>query len=502
MSTRTMTPRSAGNHSQVGPQGGPQGSPQNGQQSGPQSGSQNGKHSRGILFEALSRVPARNTQCYLLLLVRVFQQSMRNVLSPLLLYMAADLGIDITQKGTLLSAVAAGYLFTQVPGGALADKVGAKNVITWAVAASAICCLLVPTCATYFGVRGLWWIIALMGAVQGPLFPTSTVFLSRWMPKKTAESRDEKAWGTSMLDIGISVGSLISVPLANRLADAVGWRNAYHIIGLLSLSFVPIWQFLGAESPSSCWFIQHKELEFLQRALPAVQTKKSIPKQGTKEKTPLLGMPSALMLHPALWAIFVAHITFNYGAYMMTNWNPTYYSEVLKMSPTEMSFHLCMPHVLNLAAKALNPVLNVKADKLGFRDLSSRRLFTAIGFMGSALMIIPIYQLRNLNPWITTLFFSFGNAFFGLAPNGFKSNYLDVTQTYVGTVSGIGNTLGTVASWAGPQFVAFILSHFASWNMVFLSVALMNLIASVNFAFNATITPVERSLEAEEKKES
>jgi len=182
--------------------------------------------------------PARHTQCYLLLLQRVFQQTMRNVLAPLLLFMSKDLNIDMKQKGVLLSAVAAGYLFTQIPGGALADKIGAKNMITYAMAASALCCLAVPTCSMYFGIRGLWWIIALMGAVQGPLFPASIVFLSRWMPKKTAEGMDEKAWGTSMLDIGISVGSLFSVPAANFLAETIGWQHAYHTIGLLGLGFV------------------------------------------------------------------------------------------------------------------------------------------------------------------------------------------------------------------------------------------------------------------------
>ena len=31
---------------------------------------------------------------------------------------------------------------------------------------------------------------------------------------------------------------------------------------------------------------------------------------------------------------------------------------------------------------------------------------------------------------------------------------LDITEQYVGIISGYGNTLGTVASWAGPKLVA------------------------------------------------
>ena len=133
--------------------------------------------------------------CILLMGTRLFQQSMRNLVGLLVVFMVsdADMQITVAEKGSLLSAVAVGYLFTQVPGGALADKVGAKNVITLALGLSALLCIAVPSAASMFGLRGLWCTIALMGAVQGPLFPTSTVFLSRWMPRKTSSGSDEKA---------------------------------------------------------------------------------------------------------------------------------------------------------------------------------------------------------------------------------------------------------------------------------------------------------------------
>ena len=72
---------------------------------------------------------ARSIQCYLLCFVRVFQQSNRNVLSNVLVLMTNELGLTISQKGTLLAMIPLGYFLTQVPGGALADRIGAKNVM-------------------------------------------------------------------------------------------------------------------------------------------------------------------------------------------------------------------------------------------------------------------------------------------------------------------------------------------------------------------------------------
>jgi len=337
-----------------------------------------------------------------------------------------------------------------------------------------------------------------MGAVQGPLFPCSSVFLARWMPKQGPDGSDEKAWGTSMLDIGISIGSLAIIPLANSLADALGWRNTYRTVGVASLGFTAVWHVLAAETPATCWFISKDELAFLQKniAVPKPVAKAA----GSSSGNGLLGMPLGVALHPGVWAVFVAHIAFNNGAYYMTNWSPTYYADVLGVAPAEAKYHLMMPHIANLAAKSAVPPLVSLVNKRGVSLLASRKLFTVIGFVLAGLALLPIHQMRGLNPWVSTALFSIANTFFGLAPSGFKSNYLDITESYVGIISGYGNTLGTVASWAGPQVVAYLLAHF-TWDYCLASVALINFVAAANYARAAVVHPVEHALGDAKKKE-
>ena len=444
---------------------------------------------------------ARTVMCLLLLGSRMVQQSMRNILGPLLIFMGADLTIGIAQKGSLLSAIAAGYFFTQVPGGALADRFGAKNVMTGALLISALCCLAVPTAADRYGLNGMWTMIACMGAAQGPLFPASAVFLSRWMPK-TKDGPDEKAWGTAMLDIGVSLGSLIVIPLSNVLADSLGWRNTYHAIGLGALGFVALWHVLASESPRNCNFISDVERNFLEKNVskfkPAPTGMDANAGGGLFER--LVGLPLAVAMHPALWAVFVAHIAFNFGAYYMTNWNPTYYTDVLRMSPATAKYHLSMPHMSNLASKALNPTLVALAQRHGVSLVGSRRLFTTTGFLLAAAALLCVYSAREMNPWMSTMLFSLANSFFGLAPSGFKTNYLDITERHVGIISGYGNTLGTLASWAGPQLVAMLLQHYDSWALVLSVVAFSNVSASLFYMAFATVTPIEQLVEARVKR--
>lgn len=478
---------------------------------------------------------ARTVQCLLLMVSRVFQQCTRAMLPPLLVFMAPDLGLDVTAKGQLMTAYALGYLITQVPGGALADRMGAKSLIFWPMFLSGACALAMPTAAEKFGVPGFWVLRALMGAVQGPLFPASFVHLSKWMPRKTegGSNVDEKAWGTQMLDIGISVGSLAIIPFATTLAANLGWRHAYHFIGVITIGFALLWQIFACENPSKCWYIRPEEANFLAKSIAAplpketsqttTETKANTergrntsskdrsrvksPKPAQPSKKPedqspasngvakpeggVLGMPFSMLMHPGIWAIFVSHMAFNYGAYFETNWNAIYYVEVLLLTPVQAQVHLMMPHITNLVAKTLAPILNKFVLSRGVSLLATRRLFTSFGFTVAAIAFLPIYSLRASNPWVSTLMFSIANACFGLAPNGFKANYLDVTEVYVGIVSGYGNLLATGMSAIGPIITTFLLKTFERWDVVHLSVAVINMLAVFTFVTFSTTTPVE-----------
>jgi len=434
--------------------------------------------------------------CYLLCGTRLFQQSMRNTLTNVLIYMQADMEITTAAKGSMLAAIATGYFFTQVPGGALADKLGSKNVMTLALFLSAICCILVPTAGDHFGLSGMWVVMALMGAVQGPMFPTSSVFLSKWMPKPAPGEPDEKAWGTSMLDIGISIGSLLIIPTVTTLADALGWRNAFRCVGFASLGFVALWVFLAASSPQECWFISQEERTFLDERLskPAAKSQKAaITAAGGAAASTWIGMPYGVALHSGLWAVYGCHMAFNFGAYYLTNWSPTYYKDVLGMSPHEAKYHLMLPHVTNLVAKTLTPALIALLARQGFSLLASRKAFTVSGYLAASLSLAVVHSTRGMNPWVPTALFSMANAFFGLAPSGFKSNYLDITEEYVGVIAGYGNTLGTVSSVIGPKITAWTLIQTdQNWNIVLGTVCFVNLLAAFNYSRCAVVTPLEQ----------
>eukprot|EP01061_Rhynchopus_euleeides_P047915 TRINITY_DN991_c0_g1_i4.p1 TRINITY_DN991_c0_g1~~TRINITY_DN991_c0_g1_i4.p1 ORF type:complete len:430 (+),score=141.71 TRINITY_DN991_c0_g1_i4:232-1521(+) len=421
---------------------------------------------------------ARDVQCFLLMGARVFQQFMRNILAALIVYMPDEIA---SQRGVIISAVAAGYLITQVPGGMMADKLGAKNVVTIAMLGSSLACLAIPSAYAALGVDGVWWCLASMGFISGPLFPTSSVFLSKWIPA------DERSKASTYLDIGISIGALASVPAGGYLGLTIGWGQTYMLVGALGVGFVALWMYLAAETPDACFYISKEEKDHLARVVVAKKADKKDDDAPKQDVAPLW----RVVTHPAVIAVFVAHMAFNYGAYFLTNWSPTYYKEVLGMDTAAAGLHLSMPHVSNLAGKLMNNPISAQLNKAGFSRLGSRRFFTGASFVGAGLVMLAVQQARDLPVVATTALLTTANFMWGLSPSGFKANYLDVTVTYTGAVSGIGNTLGTVSSYVGPQIVSYILKEYESWDLIFVSIFVANVLAATFFGVFSSVTPVE-----------
>ena len=102
------------------------------------------------------------------------------------------------------------------------------------------------------------------------------------------------------------------------------------------------------------------------------------------------------------WAVFAAHMGFNYGFYFLTNWSPTYYADVLKLSPAESGIHLAVAQVH--FSDLLHP--RVSSHVSGYRyswylrrKSTERRCFSLRGTKSNI-----IYILQDIRrPWLRCL---------------------------------------------------------------------------------------------------
>lgn len=403
-------------------------------------------------------------------------------MGPLLVYICEDLQCATADLGKLLSAFSLGYVGTQVLGGALADKVGPKIVITLTSLSAGV---FLMESGRAESVEQLWRTQVLMGACQGPLFPTSIAYLSPWLLP------DDRAFASTALDTGITVGSMIALPFSGMLSLWLGWRGTFQLYGLSSVLYAFVWAALAASEPERCSYITKHELRQLQGAAPGADSLKK-PKRAPTGKLSI----RSILSHASVWAIFLSHMAFNAGVYFTTSWAPIYYSKVLDIKPEDATLALFLPPLLNLLVKACcnQPLGNWLRSSCNCSTLQCRRTFSVLGFLGSGVLFLAIHPSRTLGLLACSTCFALVNAFTALHPAGFKANYMDISLFSGGLVSGIGNTLASLASFAFPLIVSHVLQHYGSWSLVFILVAIIHLLGACVFGTLSSVEPIDRKL--------
>ncbi len=154
-----------------------------------------------------------------------------------------DFGLSQVEMGRVFSAFLLGYALCQIPGGALADRWGARRVlmvsawwwviVTWLQAMVGSTFLPVPAGAA---VGALLVLRFLLGVGEAPTFPAAAQGVSRWVPPAARGSAN------GMVVAAIGLGSAIAPPLVSAVMVRSGWRVAMAVSAMPSLVVALLWR--------------------------------------------------------------------------------------------------------------------------------------------------------------------------------------------------------------------------------------------------------------------
>lgn len=383
----------------------------------------------------------------------------------------ADLQLSDVQMGYVFSSFTFAYALFEVPSGWLADRFGARLMLTRIVLWWSL-----MTAATGWvgGFAGLFAVRFLFGMGEAGAFPSIARAYARWL---SAAERG-RAFGLALMTAAL--GGAATQPLVVLLLGSMHWRYTFPIFGAVGCVWAVAWFVWFRDDPRQHPGVNAAELAQIGAPVDIVH-----------EKVPW----GCLLRSRNLWVICGMYFSAIYGWYFYITWLPTY---LLK----ERGFDL---HAVGYLAAL--PLLAIAAGVFTggwLSDLLVRRFGQRVGRRIPGVIGLPLATAAivggMLTPDGTTAAVLFAMAA-GLAALGVSPGWavcLEVGGRHAGVVTGAMNTFGNLGGALSPVVIGFCLERWGSWNLSLMTVALLYLVAAACWmAIDATESVVENTNEVE-----
>jgi MFS transporter, ACS family, glucarate transporter len=366
--------------------------------------------------------------------------------------MKDDLRLSDVQMGYVFSAFTLAYALFEVPSGWLADRFGARLMLTriviwWSA----------MTAATGWagGFASLFAVRFLFGAGEAGTFPSITRAYGRWLPVRERG----RAFGLALMTAAL--GGAATQPLVVTLLNAVHWRSTFPIFGTVGVAWALAWFWWFRDDPHHHAAVNASELAAI----------------GSDPPVPHGQVPwGRLVRNRSLRALCLMYGGAIYGWYFYITWLPTYLLRARGFDLRQAGWLAALP-LLSIAVGVLAGgwVSDVLTRRWGVR--AGRRTPGLIGLPLAAVAVVGAVVTPQPLAAAFLLSSAAGLAALGVSPAW--AVCLEIGGRHAGVVSGAMNTFGNLGGALSPVVVGACLQAWGSWNASLISVAACYLAAAV-----------------------
>ena len=364
----------------------------------------------------------------------------RSSLSVVAAGMMPALGITQVQMAWLFTAFLAAYTLLQFPGGLIGQHIGPRRTVlatlllsTAGTAATAFAPVLATglmLVAVLAGVRGL------VGAAQGPLFPSTSGLMEAWFPPRR--------WALVLgLEVtGLSLGAAATPPLLATVMQSFGWQAALYVTCLPGLVLAAFWWHAVRDTPR-----EHRAMTAAELAEIEPAPRAAVARRLTwHEILALLADRNVLLLT-------LSYLLMNYVYYFFINWSFLYLVQERQLTLLQGGWLASLP----LLAGSLGGAFGGQACDLLCHRLGARRGVRVLPLLALPLASVLLLVAVNADSaWaaVAALAGCFGFVQTTEAP--YWAGTFWVARERSAAATGLLNTGGNVGGVIGTPIVGYL----------------------------------------------
>lgn len=365
-------------------------------------------------------------------------------------WLAEEYHFDNLRLGWVFSAFAAGYALFQVPGGRLADRFGARRVLTfgalwWSLFTAATALVpagLARALALFLAVRFL------LGAGEAVIYPASNCFVANWIPSQ------ERGIANGVIFAGVGVGAALSSPLVTWVVIHHGWRASFWVCAAIGALAAVVWFFRARDTPEIHPRITAPELEFI--------------RAGRSLRAPKSSLPwSKILKSRNVLAITFSYFCYGYIAFIFFTWFFIYLVNVRGVDLRRSAVYTMLPFMAMTLGSASGGWVSDLLTR--WRGKRFGRCGVAVFGLGLSALFIAIGALTK-SPGLASVVLAGGAGALYLSQSSFWAVSADIAGRSAGSVSGFMNMGAQSASVISASLTPWIGLHF-HWAASFLVAA-------------------------------
>jgi len=358
-----------------------------------------------------------------------------SIAAPLL---GKDLAIDSVKMGLVFSAFGWSYVFCQVPGGWLVDRVHPRKLYAMLIALWSVATALLGFSS---GLAMLFAFRLAIGALEAPSFPINNRVVTTWFPE------GERATAIGFYTSGQFVGLAFLTPVLMYLQVNLGWRSVFVSVGLLGIVWAAAW-YIIYRGPLNYRGANPAEIEMIRRGGGLVDLSEQNAASASRGFN--AGDLGQVLSKSKLWGLYVGQYAATSMQWFFLTWFPTYLVQYHGISFQRAGLLVPLPFLGAFCGILCSGLVSDFLVRRGFSLGVARKMPIVTGLLLST-SIIGANYVRTPNLIITFMILAFfGN---GLASITWSLVSAVAPKRLIGLTGGVFNFIGNMSSITVPVVI-------------------------------------------------